>query len=243
MKSSISERIRMVLSFKGVKPKQFSDISGFNYKSLNAILNGKMGENIKLLLAIKSTFPDISQEWLLTGEGNMTDTVPYSMNESQESYLVGEMTPYTGSSGSGDKVMDSQNIPLYDISAAAGLKLLLDGNKENIIDNIRIPNVTRADGAMFISGDSMYPLLKSGDIVIFKKINDLNYLQYGDIYLISYSINGDDYLVIKYAQKSDREGHIRLVSYNEHHQPVDIPLATINAMAVVKASIRYNTMF
>ena len=34
----------------------------------------------------------------------------------------------------------------------------------------------------------------------------------------------------------------RLVSYNNHHDPMDLPLAAVNAMAIVKFSIRKNMM-
>ena len=88
----------------------------------------------------------------------------------------------------------------------------------------------------------MYPLLKSGDIVIFKEVGDTNYMSYGEMYLVDYCLNNDDYLVIKYVQRSEIEGHIKLVSYNTHHEPLDIPTASIRAIAIIKASVRLNTL-
>ena len=41
---------------------------------------------------------------------------------------------------------------------------------------------------------------------------------------------------------SDKVGYIKLVSYNPHHDPMDIPISAIYAMALVKVSIRMNTM-
>ncbi|GAA6432555.1 hypothetical protein K140096H11_10490 [Bacteroides intestinalis] len=62
------------------------------------------------------------------------------------------------------------------------------------------------------------------------------------MYLVSFCIDGDEYLSVKYVNRSDVEGCIKLVSYNPHHEPMDIPLASIQAMAIVKFSIRRNMM-
>jgi len=43
-------------------------------------------------------------------------------------------------------------------------------------------------------------------------------------------------------ERSDRPGCIRLVSYNPHHDPMELPLANIQAMGIVKFSIRKNMM-
>ena len=90
----------------------------------------------------------------------------------------------------------------------------------------------------------MSPLLKSGDIIIFKK-TDLSPdgILWGQIYLLSYTIGGDAYTVVKYVKRSPLgNGHIRLVSANEFYDPVDIPAGSVTALALVKASITFYTM-
>jgi phage repressor protein C with HTH and peptisase S24 domain len=88
----------------------------------------------------------------------------------------------------------------------------------------------------------MYPLLKSGDIVIYKILNNLSNLTFGEMYLIDYAIDGDDYLVVKYINASELENHIRLVSYNPHFSPMDIPISSVRSIAIIKASVRINTL-
>lgn len=177
----------------------------------------------------------INADWLFTGEGEMFE-------HKQEPMVVSDNNPSYIRQSIHDHTFVSQEIPLYDINAAAGLKMLFQNDHQNIIDTIKIPNLTKCDGAIFINGDSMYPLMKSGDIVLFKEVYNIEYLHYGDIYLLSYEINGDYYLVIKYIQRSDIKDHVKLVSYNKYHEPIDIPLSAITAIALVKANIRYNTM-
>ena len=90
----------------------------------------------------------------------------------------------------------------------------------------------------------MYPLLKSGDIVAYKQINDFkSEVFWGEMYLVSIEVSGDNYTMVKYVQKSEEgKDFIKLVSQNSHHQPKDIHLSKIKAMALVKASVRYNFM-
>jgi len=90
----------------------------------------------------------------------------------------------------------------------------------------------------------MYPLLKSGDIVAYKIVpNEMQYIIFGEMYLLSIDMMGDEYLTVKYIQQSDKgKEWIKLVSYNTHHQPKDFPLSSVKAMDLVKFSIRINTM-
>src|SRR5690606_23441679 len=118
-----------------------------------------------------------------------------------------------------DNELKDQEIPLYNIEAAAGLVSLFQSNGDNKpIDTLKIPNLPKCDGAVFVTGDSMYPLLKSGDIVVYKQINDFSSdIFWGEMYLISVEVAGEEYISVKYVQKSDLgERYIKLVSQNQH---------------------------
>ena len=110
------------------------------------------------------------------------------------------------------------------------------------IDFIHIPNLPKCDGAIYVVGDSMYPLLKSGDIVLYKQLNDLNDIFWGDMYLLSIDIDGEEYITVKYVQKSANDGFVKLVSQNPHHADKDVAMSRIRAIALVKASIRMNSI-
>ena len=84
----------------------------------------------------------------------------------------------------------------------------------------------------------MYPILKSGDIVGFKGINNFSNVIYGEMYIVAFHLDGDQYLTVKYVNRSEKEGYVKLVSYNPHHEPMDLPVDTIQDMAIVKFSIR-----
>lgn len=140
---------------------------------------------------------------------------------------------------------EKQQIPLYDIEAVAGLVPLFHDAKENkIIDHITIPHLPKCDGAVKVTGDSMYPLLKSGDIIMYKQIHDIaNDIFWGEMYLLSVSTDDEEYITVKYIQRSEKgEDWVKLVSQNQHHQDRHIARSRIKALALVKASIRINSM-
>ena len=63
------------------------------------------------------------------------------------------------------------------------------------------------------------------------------------MYLLSIDIDGEEYVTVKYIQKSEnRAGCVKLVSQNPHHADKDIEIGRIRALAFVKASIRMNSI-
>ncbi|WP_425628826.1 helix-turn-helix domain-containing protein [Cellulophaga lytica] len=144
-----------------------------------------------------------------------------------------------------DKLQKKQMIPLFNLEASAGLvELFQHVGEKTPIDYLSIPNLPKCDGAVFVTGDSMYPLLKSGDIIIYKQIHNIDDdLFWGEMYLVSVALQDEEYISVKYVQKSDKGNeYVKLVSQNGHHQPKDIPKKRIRAIAIVKASVRINSM-
>lgn len=179
--------------------------------------------------------PDIDANWLLTGRGDMIKSEPVPVGVSEPAAVYRTRT---------DKNVSLQQIPLYSIEASAGMVHLFKDHHPTK-EYISIPNLPKCDGALYINGDSMYPLLKSGDIVMYKQINDLQncIFIWGEMYLVSFDVDGNHFSTVKYIQKSEEgRNFVKLVSQNTNHQPIDIPKDSIVALALVKASVRINSM-
>ncbi|MBS9775032.1 MAG: helix-turn-helix transcriptional regulator [Tenacibaculum sp.] len=208
---------------------------GFAPQVISNIVSGRKSKpSFDVLNSIISSFVDIDSEWLLTGQGNVlkNDKIIQPINRNRKTT---------------DKLIENQEIPLYDFEATAGLKeLFSSASPQVVLDTIKIPNIPKCDGAVSVTGDSMYPLLKSGDLILYKEIpTDYTNLFFGEMYLIGVRIDEwEEYITVKYIQKSNKgDEYVTLVSQNQHHQPKDIKFNQITALAMVKASIRYNTMF
>ena len=189
---------------------------------------------LPILLEKIVTSLDVNPDWLLTGRGNMEKEPDLQ----QAGIQVQEKFPLKT-----DNLLDLQRIPLYNLEATAGLVSLFNDVDAIPISYISLPDLPACDGAVYVRGDSMYPLLKSGDIVLYKQVHDMQYgIFWGEMYLISANVDGDEFVTIKYIHKSERENCVKLVSHNQHHEPKDIPISMIRALALVKASVRYNTI-
>lgn len=223
-----TERMREYLDYKGVSKYKFCNDLGFSNKFLDNSSNMGTDKACKIL----HHYPEINSEWLLTGNGPM-------IKEDNTSVMIINNDRKTV-----DSLHINQEIPLYDLEAVAGLRELFNsGEPQRVLDTIKIPNLPKCDGAISVTGDSMYPLLKSGDIVLYKETEFEN-IFFGEMYLLSVKLNDwEEYITVKYVQKSDQGSeYVKLVSQNSHHQPKDIHISKISALALIKASIRINTM-
>lgn len=183
---------------------------------------------------------NVSAEWLLTGNGPMLKEEQQINNKPEP--VKSPQIQILHHPKVSEKKITQQSIPLYDVSVAANLKTVFDNKDQNILGEISMPDIPRCDGAVYVRGDSMYPLLKSGDIVGYKEIHDFSNVIFGEMYIVSYDIEGDEYVCVKYINRSEQDGCVKLVSYNPHHDPKDIQVTRITAMALVKFSIRKNTI-
>ena len=179
---------------------------------------------------------EVDYNWLLTGKGSPRLQQGYCDSELASGPVERIHQPMCS------EALDDRSVTLFNFSAAANLKSMLEDRPQYALGEIVIPDIPRCDGAIFISGDSMYPILKSGDIVGFRCIPDFDAIIFGEMYLVSFLRGGDEYLVVKYVNRSEQPGCIRLVSYNPHHDPMDLPLSSVRSMAIVKFSIRRNMM-
>ncbi|MFC4477295.1 S24 family peptidase [Flavobacterium chungangensis] len=223
-----TERVREYLDYKGISKYKFCNDLGFSNKFLDNSSNMGTDKACKIL----HYYPDLNSEWLLTGNGPM-------IKEENTSVVVMNSDRKTV-----DSLHANQEIPLYDLEAVAGLReLFSSGEPQRILDTIKIPNLPKCDGAISVTGDSMYPLLKSGDIILYKETEFEN-IFFGEMYLLSVKLNDwEEYITVKYVQKSEQgQEYVKLVSQNSHHQPKDIHISKISALALIKASIRINTM-
>ena len=223
----MGERLKLIRKTLGLTQEQLAQRLGVGKTALSMIETGKSrlsSRNRNILVQDLNVNPS----WLESGRGEMFNADP----------------ALSASFGRGTEMtMPLQSVPLYSIEATAGLVPLFEQQEShNPINYIHIPNLPKCDGAVYVAGDSMYPLLKSGDIVLYKQLHDLEDIFWGDMYLLSIDMDGEEYVTVKYIQRSEREGYVRLVSQNQHHAEKEVALSRIRAIALIKASIRMNSM-
>ena len=152
--ADIVKRAKRVLNFK-----TDADLAAYLGVSRSTLSNWVARNSIDFPLLL-SKLKDVDYNWLLLGK-----------------------KPLIPQSETSDALKD-RTVMLYDIAAAANLRTLLANKQQYVVGKIQIPSIPVCDGAVYISGDSMYPILKSGDIVGFKEINSFGNVIYGEMYLV-----------------------------------------------------------
>ncbi len=222
----MNDRVKLIRKHLGMTQEQLAQRLGIGKAALSMIETGKAGLSSRNRHILVQDL-NVNPEWLESGKGCMFNADP-------------DLRPFTLRT---DGALPLQSVPLYSIEGTAGLvPLFTDQASREPINYIHIPNLPKCDGAIYVVGDSMYPLLKSGDIVLYKQLNNVEDIFWGDMYLLSINIDDEEYVTVKYIQKSDRTGYVKLVSQNPHHADKEIEINRIRAIALVKASIRMNSI-
>lgn len=226
------QRLDKYMEYKGLNDNKVTVEAG--------ISNGLIGKARKRgalsqdnISKILHTYSDLDANWLFTGNG--------SMIKSDQNVIAEPVMSYRKTK---DPIYELQRVPVYNLDATMGLVPMVDSNgidEEKIIDYISLGMLPKCDGAISATGDSMYPLLKAGDLVAYKSVPvDRGNIFFGEMYLLSIYIDESTTMkTIKFVHPSDLgEDYIKIVSHNQHHAPKDVHLNQIAAMGLVRASIR-----
>lgn len=236
MQNNVYDRIDSVLVENNLSQRDFAKGTGdlgFLFPKIYENAKKRNPADIKIAMqwvdSLLDLFPQYNREWLLYGTG--------------DKFIATEVSPDRIFDITKDRTIEQQEIPLYDYCATAGLVAIFNDHALEPADFLRIPNLPPVDGAIYVRGESMSPLLKSGDIVMYKKKElSIDSILWGEIYLLSFISDGDTYTAVKYIQKADEADKIRLASFNPSFAPKDIPMSSITALALVKASLTFHTM-
>jgi len=205
----IKQRILEYIEYKGLKKGEFFaqinvSPSNFRSKSLKSEVGGEV------IAKILSLYEEINPLWLLNGKGSML----YSYNpceQLQKSHIE-----------DGTGVL----LPVYNSEASAGGgELTL--SSEYVVDEIMVPFAREGDTTLTIVGNSMNPIINSGDLAVTRQLSNWQeYVEYGKIFIV---VTVDE-VFCKVVQKSGKENHFTLHSYNESYDDFDVPKKYINSM-------------
>lgn len=213
MENTVKERIISFLKKKKLSQSAFEKSTGLSNGYVNNISKGIGAEKLQRIIEV---YPELSQVWLLTGEGEMlrTPTADTSVNTSQKA------------------------LPLIPFEAIAGY-LSTDNEGVMVEDCERyvIPEFEQR-GAEFIirvSGSSMYPKYSNGDLLGCKKIKDILFFQWGKIYVLDTSQG----TLVKRIYEHENDDFVKLVSDNKDvYPPFVIPKSDIRSLSIVVGVVR-----
>ena len=231
-KSQIKQKILLYLTKKGITPYEFYKISGVT-RGILTQNNGINEDNLARFLAYAS---DVNPEWLLTGEGEMLKTNRISRHNSVEQVPVVE---YKDSEipqvKQIPKLQNNHTRPRIPLNAAAGgLSVALSSVSESECEQMPIiPSLPKYDFTIVARGESMEPVIESGDELACRFITESAFIQWGRIHVLD-TAQG---IVVKRIFESD--GHILCRSDNKGYPDFPISKEEIYHMALVVGLLRH----
>jgi phage repressor protein C with HTH and peptisase S24 domain len=129
-------------------------------------------------------------------------------------------------------------IRYYDLDVSAGPVEMFDPGKGIKFKKIIIPGYGDCDFGLNVWGESMYPVLRTGEIILCKEWKE-KFIEYGYIYLI---ITTENHRMIKYIHPGSDDSKITCVSENAFYKPFELDKTDILKLFVVKGHINRRTI-
>ena len=185
--------------------RNFAFVIGMPERTINTYIKTGRTPSLEVIDAILRTFPDISAEWLIRGEGSMLKS-EYNEDKPKISYTTG--------------------VPYYNVDFIGGFDLVLNDQTVNPEYNIDFMMYNKADCWCNVTGHSMEPEISQGDIIALKELHDWQtYIPSGEIYAIVTT----EQRTIKRVSPGKHEGYILLTPTNPspEYVPQEIPLSIV----------------
>jgi phage repressor protein C with HTH and peptisase S24 domain len=223
------ELFQQIARLEGLSIREIENAIGASNGVVSKAIKSKTGVNSKWLIKLVEKFPHYSFDSLIKNDESV------NVNQVSEDAAVYKRDK--------ERLLPSQMIPVYDLEATAGITpILTNPSDHQPEDYIYIPGLPKVDGFIAAAGDSMYPIIKAGDLVAFKQIHDVANIIPGEKYIVGIDLEGDEHILIKYLQRSSQgDDYLSLISYNENHQTIDIAKDRIKSIAIIKAILRFET--
>lgn len=210
----------LISHFTNGNKAQFSKLLGVSPQTISAWIARNTFDSE--LIYAKCRY--INPSWLLTGQGDMLvkNDVQQNIESKREAIPAMEEIP-----------SDIAPIPLVTERAAAGF-----GNdcfsiqESDVRDYYIIPKFrfNHVDFMIEVSGISMYPHFKSGDVIACTILRDAKYIQWNRCHVIA---TRDQGILVKRIMPSEKEGCFKIVSENKDFPPFGLPKEDITGLALV----------
>lgn len=217
------ERLEHFIAAMGYSVREFERAIGVSNGTVRHITDA-LSANLKE--KISANFPQLSMNWLLTGEGEMlrSSKAAPSQPDANERPVLKEVT--------------KGGLPLIPIDAVAGFNGWDEcGVSEMDCTHYDVPDfeTAHADFLIRVSGSSMYPKYSSGDILACRKIDEITFLQWGKIYVID---SRQGAMVKRLFPMEGNADMILCKSDNPNYPPFELPKEEIRSLSIVVGAIR-----
>lgn len=224
----VIERIKYIIREMGLTRGEFANRIDVDSSNLSKYLNGKLTINDSLINRIVINL-GLSKEWLTTG-----NDLPYAKVKNAVSTIS-----FDGKIGNSNTVSFSdKGTPVYDIDVTTGAmpRARMFAN-ENIVGYVNLPSIPPGCRIVGVSGDSMQPVIRSGDLLAVRELTNIQQIFWGQIYVVVL----DDYCMVKYVRRHSDPDMVILRSENPNYDDMEIRRTDIRDLMFVQHIVHVDT--
>ncbi len=227
--NEVAKRIKFLMKELNYRQVDFAQKIDVDTSNLSKYLNGRLAMSDALINKIVVNL-GVSKQWLETGED-----LPFAKQQPQQLITVPESRIVTEPT----KALVKKGTPVYDIDVTAGYqpqaRMFTD---DQIIGFVDLPDMTSTNCRIVrVSGDSMNPVIRSGDYIAVRELSNLRQIFWGQIYVVIL----DDYRLVKYVRRHDDPSMVILRSENRRYDDMEIDRADIRDLMFVQNIIHVDT--
>ena len=224
--SGMIDRLKYIIREMGLTQSEFAQRVGVDSSNLSKYLNGKLAVNDSLLNRVVVNL-GLSKEWLVTGNDLPYAKEPLAVNALN---FDGNIT--------NQPARDHRGTPVYDIDVTAGAlpRARMFAN-ENIIGYVSLPSIPEGCRIVSVSGDSMQPVIRSGDFLAVRELTNMRQIFWGQIYVVVL----DDYCMVKYVRRHQNPDMVILRSENPAYDDMEVYRSEIRDMMFVQHIMHVDT--
>lgn len=222
---AMQDRLKLVYKYlrgagKVHTQKELASLIGWKQTHLSSAFNGDSSRLTKGLMEnISDAFPELNSTWLLTGEGDM-------LIENNDRPILATIHP-------DDKPVDDYRlIPLINIDSVGGIHSdnAIVPSEQYVMKMMPFTEAREGDVAILQSGNSMYPTIPSGSVLLIREVVDWKeYFGYGNIYVLWLK---DGRRITKEIRRydADPKNYVWCVSYNPNAADEELPRSLIRGV-------------
>ncbi|MCM1369966.1 MAG: helix-turn-helix domain-containing protein [Candidatus Amulumruptor caecigallinarius] len=105
----MTERIKAIIAQMGLSTRAFALNCGLRQNTLSNQLNGMRELSLSTVMAILTTYPELSSDWLMRGEGEMFKVITPDVNAERVMKMVDTITTLQDTINDKDATIASLN--------------------------------------------------------------------------------------------------------------------------------------
>lgn len=240
----ITERLSNLVFMFGNSVNAFAKNIGVDTANLNKMVKGQQSITKKTVQKIISAYPQVSEEWLLTGEGTMLKGQQPQQYNSPNA-VIGNNNVVQSNNTYGSKIpnviTEKKTAPLVPISLAK--RENVDLYKVMREPNLQAEHITRVnsfaelDFYYSVSDDSMRPDFKCGDILALRAIDEGSYIINGNIYVLDTISYG---LILRVIKQRGDMYECSTLQDTDRYEPFNVPITDVFRVYNIKGLLRTN---